>query len=87
MIGFIVGGRVRIKIRIRVRVRVGVRFNIRVYHWTNCHRSKCNTFIKEDIYITWVSYAKILDQNECTINQGDFGQIFTIFVNIFIMMN
>ena len=45
MIGFLVRGRVRIKIRIRVRVRVGVTFNVRVYHWSNCRRSKCRTFI------------------------------------------
>ena len=45
MIGFLVQGRVRIKIRIRVRVRVGVTFNVSVYHRSNCHRSKCRTFI------------------------------------------
>ena len=46
MIGFLVWGRVRIKIRIRIRVRVriGVMFNISVYHWSNCRRSKCRTF-------------------------------------------
>ena len=44
MIGFLVQGRVRIKIRIRVRVRVRVMFNISVYHWSNCRRSKCHTF-------------------------------------------
>ena len=38
MIGFLVWGRVSI------RVRVGVTFNVRVYHWSNCHRSKCRTF-------------------------------------------
>ena len=48
MIGFLVWGRVRIKIR--VRVRVGVTFNVRVYHWSNCRRSKCHTFVKEDIH-------------------------------------
>ena len=40
MIGLLVRGRVRIKIR----VRVGVTFNVRVYHWSNCHRSKCILF-------------------------------------------
>ena len=40
MIGFVVRGRVRLKIR----VRVGVTFNISVYHWSNCRRSKCRTF-------------------------------------------
>ena len=43
MIGFLVQGRVRIKIRIWVRVRVGVTFNISVYHWSNCRRSKRRT--------------------------------------------
>ena len=42
MIGFLVRGWVRI--RVRIRVRVGFRYNIRVYHWSNCHRSKCCTF-------------------------------------------
>ena len=42
MVGFLVRGRVRIKIRIRVRI--GVMFNVRVYHWSNCRRSKCCTF-------------------------------------------
>ena len=42
MIGFLVRGRVRIKIRIRVRI--GVTFNISVYYWINCRRSKCRTF-------------------------------------------
>ena len=37
MIGFLV------RIRVRVRVRVGVTFNVRVYHWSNCRRSKCRT--------------------------------------------
>ena len=41
MIGFLVRGRIRIKIRIRIRVGVGVTFNISVYHWSNCRRSKC----------------------------------------------
>ena len=40
MIGFLVGDRVRIKIRIRV----GVTFNVSIYHWSNCRRSKCRTF-------------------------------------------
>ena len=48
MIGFLVQGRVRIKIMIRVMVMVmvmvGVTFNVRVYHWSNCRRSKCRTF-------------------------------------------
>ena len=43
MIGFLVQGRARIKIRIRVRI--GVTFNINIYHWSNCRRSKCCTFI------------------------------------------
>ena len=46
MIGFVVRVRVRIKIRIRVRVRVGVTFNVGVYRWSNCLRSKCRTLIK-----------------------------------------
>ena len=58
MIGFLVQGRVRIKIkigirvRVRVRVRVGVTFNVRVYHWSNCHshRSKCCTFQHSSIH-------------------------------------
>ena len=33
-----------IKIRIRVRVRVGATFNVSVYHWSDCRRSKCRTF-------------------------------------------
>ena len=41
MIGFLVRGKVRIKIR----VRVGVTFNVRVYRWSNCRRSKCRTFV------------------------------------------
>ena len=44
MIGALVQGRVRIKIRIRV----GVMFNVRVYHWSNCRRSKlCRTFLHD----------------------------------------
>ena len=39
MIGFWVQGRVGIKIKIRV----GVRFNVSVYHWSNCRRSKWHT--------------------------------------------
>ena len=54
MIGFLVRGRVRIKIKIRVEVRVWVTFNVRVYHWSNCHRSKCGTF---DIPPPWPSVA------------------------------
>ena len=42
MTGFLVRGRVRIKIR--VRIRVAVTFNVSVYHWSNCRRSKCRTF-------------------------------------------
>ena len=42
MIGFWVWGRVRVKIRIRVRV--GVTFNVSVYNWSHCCRSKCRTF-------------------------------------------
>ena len=51
MIGFLVQGRVRIKIRIRIRVRVwvGVMFNISIYHRSNCHRSKCWTFLNRHI--------------------------------------
>ena len=48
-IGFLVRSRVRIKIRIRVRGRVVVTFNVRVYHWSNCRRSKCRTF--KDIHV------------------------------------
>ena len=40
MIGILVWGRVRIKIRIGV----GVMFNISVYHWSKCRRSKRCTF-------------------------------------------
>ena len=43
MIGFLVRGRVKIKIRFRVRV--GVTLNVSIYHRSNCHRSKCRTFI------------------------------------------
>ena len=54
-IGFLVRDGVRIniwiKIRIRVRVRVGVMFNIRVYHWSNCRRSKCRTFLGVELLI------------------------------------
>ena len=42
MIGFLILGRVMIKIR----VRVGVTFNVRVYRWSCCRRSKCRTFGK-----------------------------------------
>ena len=42
MIGCLVRGRVRITIRIRIRV--GVLFNVSVYHWSNCRRSKCHTY-------------------------------------------
>ena len=47
VIGFLVLGRARIKIMIRigVRVRVGVTFNVIIYHWSNCRRSNCRTFI------------------------------------------
>ena len=45
MIRFLVQGRVRIKIRIRVGDRVRVMFNGIIYHKSNCHRSKCCTFI------------------------------------------
>ena len=41
MIGFLVQGRLRIKNRIRIRIRVGVTFNVSIYHWSNCCRSKC----------------------------------------------
>ena len=44
MIGLLVRGRVRIKIRFRDSVRVGVTFNVSVYYWSNCRRSKCRTF-------------------------------------------
>ena len=47
MIGFLVWGRVRIKIRIRVRVRVT--FNVRVYRWSNCRRSKCRTILARHV--------------------------------------
>ena len=49
MIGFGGRGRVRIKIRIRIRIRVGVTYtiSISVYHWSNCRRSKCRTFVQE----------------------------------------
>ena len=45
IIRFLVRGKVRIKIKIRIRVRVRVTFNVRVYHWSNCRRSKCHTFV------------------------------------------
>ena len=48
MIGFLVQGRVRI--RIRVRDGVGVTFNVSVYHWSTCHRSKCRTHTFSDIH-------------------------------------
>ena len=52
MIGFLVRDRVRIKImiRVRVRVRVGVTFNVGVYRWSNCRRSKCRTFATSTDY-------------------------------------
>ena len=37
----LVRSRARIKLRIRIRVRVGVKFNVSVYRWSNCRRSKC----------------------------------------------
>ena len=45
MIGLLVRDWVRVKIMIRDKVRVGVTFNITVYHWSNCRRSKCHTFV------------------------------------------
>ena len=52
MIGFLIWDRVRIKIRIkvrvRVRVRVGVKFNVSLYHCSNCHRSNCCAFYSMD---------------------------------------
>ena len=42
---FLVRGSVRITIRIKDRVRIGITFNVRVYHWRNCRRSKCRTFV------------------------------------------
>ena len=55
MIELLVRGRVRIKIRIRIRVRVmvGVTFNVRVYRWSNCRRSKCWTFICVNNALGW----------------------------------
>ena len=56
MIGLLVRDRVRIKIRIRVRVRVrvGVMFNVRVYRWSNCRRSKCRTFIEQPLVVVLI---------------------------------
>ena len=31
----------------RVRIRVRVRFNVSVYHWSNCRTSKCRIFSPE----------------------------------------
>ena len=52
MIGFLVRVRVRVRIRIwiRVRVRFGVTFNVSVYRWSNCRRSKI-TFEEEKNYM------------------------------------
>ena len=35
VIGFLV------RSRVGIRVRVGVMFNVSIYHWSNCRRSKC----------------------------------------------
>ena len=43
MIGVLVQGRVRI----RIRVRVGVMFYVRAYHWGDCRRRKCRTFLHD----------------------------------------
>ena len=37
-------------VRIKIRIRVGVRFNVySIYHWCNCRRSKCYTFVWTNI--------------------------------------
>ena len=66
MIRFLVRGRVRITIRIRitVRVRVGVTFNVRIYHWSNCRRSTCPTFLPWDLGIIKFVSPSILQQAE-----------------------
>ena len=38
---------VRDEVRIKVRVRAGVTFNVGVYHWSNCRRSKCCAFAQD----------------------------------------
>ena len=84
MIGFLVWGRVRIKIkikiRIRVRVRVGVTFNVRVYHWSNCHRSKYCSFSQSAKYLALVGggvergrYKSEMSEEKGEIQEGDGG--------------
>ena len=61
MIGVLSQGRVRIKIRIGIRVRVGVTFDVSIYHWSNCRRSKCRTFLTS--YLDHIFYVDCLYGN------------------------
>ena len=47
--GFLVPGRVRIEIR----GRDGVSFNVSIYHWSNCRRSKCRPFLLTSLMGPW----------------------------------
>ena len=65
MIGFLVQGWVKIKIRIRIRVRV--MFNISIYHRSNCHRSKCRTFMSMAVILRpEVGPRLLLSLNQCS---------------------
>ena len=60
MIGVLVRGRVMI--RSGSRVRVGVMFNVSVYHWNNCRRSRCRTFQKVVLFSSHMITMKRLDR-------------------------
>ena len=79
-IGFLAPGRVIMKIRIRIRV--GVTFNVKVYHWSKCCRSKCRTF---PFNPTHNRYSKIFShlfslKTLFNIVEAQFKELFTFDV-------
>ena len=75
MIRFLVRGKVTIKIRNRVRVK----FNVRVYHWSNCRRSKCLTFSFSYWQRNLNQYHSFLHQ----VNQGGLRAVVSTSNNEF----
>ena len=61
LIGLLFRGRARIKIR--VRVRVGVTFNVGIYHWSSCRKSKCCTFRNRCEQGLWLHSVFSADSN------------------------
>ena len=67
MIGFLVRGRARIKIKVRVRVA----FNVGVYHWSNCRRSKCNVGHSMEVHVyLWVHICTCSTTWSCNLKVG-----------------